>query len=274
MNENFNNLENKSLFKLNSHAFLIEVDESYNTEFILNIVKNYIIDVVSDERLCSNILNLIDKKIFPDLKIIVPDGKFIKKEQMLELMNNFNCKSIYNLKKIYIIEYAENLNQSSANAILKFLEEPNDDIIAILITKNKFNVLETIVSRCQLINFNLYRRKTYNEEELKKALNYVKIIEYKKEKAVAYLSELYAMKTDELKDIFNIFILIYDDVLKMLINNENIIFNEFKLEIEEISKYCNMKKIVSKIKLIEHMINLNFYNVNSRVILDLLVVGD
>ena len=39
----------------------------------------------------------------------------------------------------YIIKNAERLNPSSANTILKFLEEPEDNIIAILLTNNRYN---------------------------------------------------------------------------------------------------------------------------------------
>lgn len=273
MDKNYNKFENSCLFEFNNHAFLIEVDESYNTNFVIDIVKQYIKKNIFDDQLYFNIFNLIDKNIFPDLKVIRPDGKFIKKEQLMELMTNFKCKSIYNLKKIYVIEYAENLNQSSGNALLKFLEEPNDDIVAILITKNYSNVLGTIASRCQLLNFNLYKTKEYSDDKVIKALDYIKVIEDKKEKAVAYLSELYLFKLEELKDIFNIFLLIYDDILKLLILRENINLKKFKLEIDEISKNCDIERIISKIKLIERMIELTDYNVNSRIILDQMLIG-
>ena len=40
------------------------------------------------------------------------------------------------------------------NTILKFLEEPQAGIIAILITANRYQLLETIISRCQIISLN------------------------------------------------------------------------------------------------------------------------
>ena len=54
-------------------------------------------------------------------------------------------------KRIYIIKNADRFNASSANTILKFLEEPEDDIIAILLTTNRYHVIETILSRCQIL---------------------------------------------------------------------------------------------------------------------------
>ena len=76
----------------------------------------------------------------------------IQKEQVTNLKNEFKIKSAFNNKRIYIIKNAENLNKSSANTMLKFLEEPEDNIIALLITNNKTKVLETI-------SINIYKGK-------------------------------------------------------------------------------------------------------------------
>ena len=54
---------------------------------------------------------------------------------------------------LFIIYNAEKLNTSSANTILKFLEEPEENIIAVLTTDNRYQVLDTILSRCQNLVF-------------------------------------------------------------------------------------------------------------------------
>ena len=71
---------------------------------------------------------LIDNGNYPDLKIIEPDGNVIKKVQLLSLQEQFKNKSFLNNKMIYVIKEAEKLNDSSGNTILKFLEEPEEDI--------------------------------------------------------------------------------------------------------------------------------------------------
>lgn len=43
------------------------------------------------------------------------------------------------------------MTDQAANSLLKFLEEPEEDIIAILSCKNTSVVLPTIISRCQQI---------------------------------------------------------------------------------------------------------------------------
>lgn len=168
-----------------SHAYLIEVDD-YEEDFkyILGFVKlmlcnndNKCIDNIN----CSkcNICRLIDSGNYVDLKIIEPEGQFIKKKQLLDLQDEYNNKSLLDNKRIYIIKEVDKLNPSSANTILKFLEEPEEDIIAILVTKNKYQVLDTILSRCQTLslqdgNFNVeisgnlvvFLKYVFNKDEL------------------------------------------------------------------------------------------------------------
>ena len=94
----------------------------------------------------------IDNNNYPDLKVIEPIGNSIRKSQLTELQDDFSNTSLINGKRIYIIKNAEKLNSSSANTILKFLEEPVDNVIAILITTNRYKVIKTILSRCQILS--------------------------------------------------------------------------------------------------------------------------
>lgn len=144
-------ISNKKL----SHAYLIEID-NYESDlsYIYSFIKMILCNVkYNDLDSCNNnIINLIDSNNYPDLYVIKPDGQTIKKNQMMLLQKEYSNKSLLDNKRIYIIENADKLNSSSANTILKFLEEPEDDIIAILITSNRYQVLETILSRCQILS--------------------------------------------------------------------------------------------------------------------------
>lgn len=57
--------------------------------------------------------------------------------------------------KVYIINLVENLSVSATNSLLKFLEEPEDNTYAFLLTNNEFRLLPTIRSRVQTIHFSL-----------------------------------------------------------------------------------------------------------------------
>ena len=137
-----------------SHSYLIEVnnyddDLSYIYSFIKMIFNDCAYDDLNKNHYPIN--DLIDSGSYPDLYVIEPDGNNIKKSQLIDLQKEFNNKSLLNSKRIYLIKNSEKLNSASANTILKFLEEPEDDIIAILLTDNRYHVIDTILSRCQIL---------------------------------------------------------------------------------------------------------------------------
>ena len=136
-----------------SHAYLIELndyedDMKYIFDFIKMIICNIEYSELDKE---NNIIRLIDDNNYPDIKIIEPDGATIKKGQMIDLQRDYSNKSLLDGKRIYVVKEADKLNPASANTILKFLEEPEEDIIAILLTQNRYKILETILSRCQIL---------------------------------------------------------------------------------------------------------------------------
>jgi DNA polymerase-3 subunit delta' len=92
------------------------------------------------------------------------DGELgtIKKEEIENLQSSFS-KSGVEAKglKIYIINQLEKATASATNSLLKFLEEPYDDVVGILTTQNQSQILETIISRSQVL-----RIKTYSKDYL------------------------------------------------------------------------------------------------------------
>lgn len=89
----------------------------------------------------------------PDLYRIEPDGASIKIDQIRELQKEFSYKSTSSNTKIYIINEAETMTIQAANSLLKFLEEPVSQVVAILVTENGNALLPTIQSRAQWISF-------------------------------------------------------------------------------------------------------------------------
>lgn len=255
------------------HAFLFNVDDSYDTSLAISFIKEILKNDVANADTCDSQYEKfsyqLDNNTFPDLMIIKSFDKVIKKEQILNIKSEMKEKSINSGKQFYIIEYAENLNSSSANALLKFLEEPDDEIIAILVTKNINKVISTIVSRCQIVNLNHYNRKK-DEQYFELALKYLLIHENKKEKAVSYLSELYEISSDDLKGMINSWIYIYKNVLKLLLNKDSEEANNDS--ILAISKKNNIESVIDKLDKLEKMSNLILYNVNVRIILDELFI--
>tara|TARA_Y100000992_G_scaffold163225_1_gene109471 strand:- start:412 stop:1329 length:918 start_codon:yes stop_codon:yes gene_type:complete len=78
---------------------------------------------------------------------LVNDKKVIEVYQIRDLINKMNKSSFNNKPRFVLIDNIELLNVNSANALLKTLEEPNQNIFFILINSEK-KILSTIKSRC------------------------------------------------------------------------------------------------------------------------------
>jgi len=76
------------------------------------------------------------------------EKKNIEISQIRKMINYTNKSSFNNQPKIILIDNVENLNLNSSNALLKILEEPNENIFFILIHDSNKNILPTIKSRC------------------------------------------------------------------------------------------------------------------------------
>ncbi|MGB0777456.1 MAG: ATP-binding protein [Flavobacteriaceae bacterium] len=70
-----------------------------------------------------------------------------------DLLKKINLKPYEGGYKIVIIWQADRLNSSASNKLLKLIEEPPKDTVFLLITSNYENIINTIQSRCQLIEF-------------------------------------------------------------------------------------------------------------------------
>jgi len=75
----------------------------------------------------------------------------INKDDCLDIIKTLNLKSFESDYKIIIIYMVEKLYHAAAPKLLKVLEEPPEKTLFILITENHDQVLNTIISRTQLI---------------------------------------------------------------------------------------------------------------------------
>lgn len=255
--------------KLN-HAYMLEIDENIDIKQLENdLCKFIILKNKSDKHL----ENLIEENKYQNIRIIQSDGLWIKKEQILEIQNDFMKESFDNNEKIYIIEDATKLNKSSANTLLKFLEEPEKNIIAILITKNKYSVIKTIISRC--INISLIKQKCsiISDEDL--SYKAVELIEKYKINSLPYLYQLFINKNIEKTDLLVIFEnmqKIYSDFLHIE-NNIQENYNYFTKSIREINYESNCQLLMKKINSINKNSLYLKNNVNIKTILDKIIIG-
>ncbi|GAM16405.1 DNA polymerase III delta prime subunit [Mesobacillus selenatarsenatis SF-1] len=104
---------------------------------------------------CESCLNCkrINHGNHPDIHLVEPDGLSIKKGQIQLLQEEFSKTGVESKNKLYSIVHADRMTTNAANSLLKFLEEPHAGTVAVLITEQAQQMLPTILSRCQLINF-------------------------------------------------------------------------------------------------------------------------
>ena len=253
-----------------SHAYMFELDEAIDMEdFIKDMCKALMIRNKKENEYLNS---LIDSGNYPNIKIIKADGLWIKKEQILEIQNDFRKESFDNNLKIYVIEDASKLNKSSANTLLKFLEEPEDNIVAILLTKNKYSVIKTILSRC--INISL-KKKTYldlDKEDI--SYKFVEIIEKYQKKSLPYLYQLVLDNDLERKDFF----VVLEQVQRIysdLLHNSNSFDSKYNYFRDGLLDFLDYEKntdiIIKKIETINENSNYLNCNVNIKTVIDKII---
>ena len=125
-----------------------------------------------------NIEEKITHNNHPDFLIIEPDSVFatknsravdlektiksgneiIKIAEIRNIKTFLGQKSINSEKKIVLIVDAHLLNEAASNCLLKTLEEPSNGIFILLTSKLNL-LLDTIISRCQIIRFRSFSSK-------------------------------------------------------------------------------------------------------------------
>lgn len=89
----------------------------------------------------------------PDVGLVVALKRVLRVEQMRQIEKEANFRPFEGKARVFLIDEADKLNDASANALLKVLEEPPPTSHLILITARPAMLLPTILSRCQMIRF-------------------------------------------------------------------------------------------------------------------------
>lgn len=265
-----------------SHAYLIEENGiSYGYDLAKDLAKFFLCEGKYDERICE----LVDKNLYSDF-ILVDSENMIKKEEILNIQEEFSYKPTLGKKKVYLIKNAASLNDFSANSLLKFLEEPSDNIIAILLTNSVNNVKETIVSRCQVINlinnesfdyrtiFDYFDEQGDKDDFIKneydKFLNFYLNLENNKG-LVLKDKDIYDFSS-KLNQLLKFGLYLYFDLISVILESAN----GFYLPDSDVKKQIldknSIDRITKKIDLLNEYIYLNRYNVNKNLFLDNFVI--
>lgn len=275
----YNIIKNSLDFKKISHAYLIEVPTSYNKIEIGLALSKSIICSYNRTDSCNNcnICKMIKEKEYPDIEIIEPDKLNIKKDIMENLKKKFSTKSLQNSKKIYIINGAEYLNLSSANDILKFLEEPKSDIYAILLVSNIYQVIDTIKSRCQIIQFTSDTKEKFSNSEnddLDFIISFAKRLEKDRINIIPFMNKMWYDKFNSKEDIdkalsnlIYIYKCIIDRKLQVKVTNTIDIS-----ELAKITENISVLEFCRRIQIIINTKNRNLSNANVKLNIDKMII--
>lgn len=74
-------------------------------------------------------------------------------DEAQEIMKSLSLKAYEGGYKVMIIWMADKMNTATANKLLKLLEEPPQKTVFLLVTENQDDIMQTILSRCQVLEF-------------------------------------------------------------------------------------------------------------------------
>ncbi len=269
--------------KKNSHAFLFFTNNIARcvqdvTEIIrqVNCLKDGSVD-------CDcNICNTIRQETNPDVISLSPDGKEIKTNQVLEIIHRFSSKPLISKYSSYLIIGADKMNDGASNKMLKFLEEPEGNIVGFYITDKVSGVLPTIKSRCELYTFNygidsIYDLLNITEEDYQsfysETLNLVsKLNNTPKFLLMADSKKIAQKERVEIEKILNLikrmYIIKYESItLEKYVDHEDI------QEVLEVIMTKDIKIIVKRINLLDNIINEFKTNVNKELFINKLFLS-
>lgn len=137
-----------------AHAYLFEGEKGTKKKELATMFAK-LLYCENEKKPCNECINClrIDHHNHPNVLLIEPDGNTLKKEQILYLQKEYAKTTLEVGPKVYIVNEIEKMSVNASNSLLKFIEEPEKDTYTILITDNLHQILPTIISRCQVLNF-------------------------------------------------------------------------------------------------------------------------
>ena len=141
-----------SLYKYNKlpSKILISGKKGIGKSLLIN---NFLLKIFNSNNDQELIANMTHPNILNIKK--TNDKKNIEIDQIREVVKFTNQSSFNNKARFIIIDDAEFLNINSSNALLKNLEEPNENVFFILIFNSDMSLLDTIKSRCIEFKINI-----------------------------------------------------------------------------------------------------------------------
>ncbi len=212
--------------------------------------------------------NLISNVIFLESY----DFKNINVEAIRNLKNKLQKKPFYNDKRFIILDDVETFNANSINALLKIIEEPNDNDYFLLINNKTRPLIDTLKSRC------LEFKMILNYDQRKKITNF--LMNINNQDAIIDQDKImispgnflrfnivlnkYNINLEEnILKTFKIILDLYKKSKSLVFKDLLLFYSEYYLRIKKNSKYLNKMKYFEDRNFLLNNINDFFvYNLN------------
>ncbi len=161
---NFDNLKQSIIQDKTANCYIFETtDEASCNPFAVDFAKALLCDEAKGSG-CDDCLycKKIENNNYEDIYYINRESGEIKVSEIRTFLNNMNRKSLAKNKNIGVIFDADYLNRFAQNALLKELEEPNNDNLIVLFVSNRENLLQTVRSRAVFFRLNSYKKEEDN----------------------------------------------------------------------------------------------------------------
>lgn len=218
----------------------------------------------------------------PDVVTLEADGASIKVRQVRQIKEEFSKSGMESRRKILIVKEMDKMTTSAANSLLKFIEEPEGEILIMLLTTEVQKLLATIISRCQIIHFqrmNIQDRvsdimekdipresasvlayltqdsqvaqEIHEDEDFQKIIQTVwqwfVLLNKNKDQAFIYVhTNLMPLiqSTKESNLILDLLLILYRDLMALSFEQDRVIaFHKYKSQLEELQKNFAKKNI-------------------------------
>jgi len=224
------------------------IDEEEKFNFVLKIAEQ--ISDISNIFIISS-LNKINENIPSRFQVWEPSIESVR--QAIHFLSLTTSS-----KKVFIVNSAEDLENAAQNALLKTVEEPNNNSVIFFISKNESRILPTLCSRMKTINLPVFDRKKYFKKRImKESENY---FSDSKDHSLHFKKVLALEDDEKMRFMENVVVLLRDRMLDSVGASD--------LKIFDLQSKNNGSEIRESLKIFSR---LEDYNVNFRLQLENLV---
>lgn len=178
-----------------SHAYLLYGEEEAVKQTAMDFALALNCLAPAEKRPCHRCRHCIlgAEESFSDFLILRPEKTAYTIKQIRQLIKNSQFTAQEGRYRVFMLTEAEKLNDITANALLKTLEEPCPNTLFLLLSANQDRTLATIESRCRIIRQKI-QSAPINHEILKEAY---KLLRELPDSSIEYIFQLSQQYTSE-----------------------------------------------------------------------------